>query len=297
LVLLNNDTIVGPGWLPRLRRHLSDPAVGLVGPLTNRIGNEAEIATTYRTYGEFLRFALARARSHDGESFDIPEPTMFCLAFRRDVYERIGLLDERFEIGMFEDSDYALRCRNAGYRAICAEDVFVHHFGGTSFGQLFANGEHMELFEANRLRFERKWGRPWHPHQQRQDRGYLELRRRIQEAVEETLPAGATVAVVSRGDEELLRFAMQRGWHFPQTESGTYSGVYPAGSAEAVRQLESLRARGADFVLFPKTGFWWLDHYEGLRQHLEANCPVAVRDDACVVFELEHRGDPVGSVE
>ena len=52
-VLLNNDTIVPPGWLTPLIRRLDDPQVGAVGPVTNRIGNEAQIETSYRSYGEF----------------------------------------------------------------------------------------------------------------------------------------------------------------------------------------------------------------------------------------------------
>ena len=56
-VLLNNDTIVPRGWLTRLIRHLDDPLIGAVGPVTNRTSNEAQIETSYRTYGEFERFA------------------------------------------------------------------------------------------------------------------------------------------------------------------------------------------------------------------------------------------------
>ncbi len=41
LVLLNDDTLVTPGWLPRLIAPLRDPAIGLAGAVTNRIGNEA----------------------------------------------------------------------------------------------------------------------------------------------------------------------------------------------------------------------------------------------------------------
>lgn len=287
LVLLNNDTIVPPGWLTRLVRHLSKRSVGLVGPVTNRIGNEAELDTRYRTYGGLLEFARRRGRDHDGRAFEIPEPTMFCVGFRRDLYDRIGPLDERFELGLFEDSDYAMRCHRAGYRTICAEDVFVHHFGGTSFGQLFPNGGHMRLFEANRRRFERKWGEPWRPHRRRENHRYTRLCRRIREAVGEALPSGATVAVVSRGDEGLLRFGTQRGWHFPRADDGAYAGVYPADSSEAIAHLEELRAKGADFLLVPTTGFWWLDHYDGFRRHLETNYRVSLRrDDACIAYEL-----------
>ncbi len=48
IVLLNNDTVVTPGWLGRLVRHLEeDEDMGLVGPVTNGIGNEAYVEVNY----------------------------------------------------------------------------------------------------------------------------------------------------------------------------------------------------------------------------------------------------------
>ena len=44
---------------------------------------------------------------------------------------------------------------------------------------------------------------------------------------------GATVAVISKGDDQLLRLGDQRGWHFPQIQDGRYANVYPADSTEA----------------------------------------------------------------
>ena len=44
LVLLNNDTYVTPGWISSLVRHIErDPKIGLLGPVTCNIGNEAKI--------------------------------------------------------------------------------------------------------------------------------------------------------------------------------------------------------------------------------------------------------------
>jgi GT2 family glycosyltransferase/glycosyltransferase involved in cell wall biosynthesis len=167
LVLLNNDTVLPVGWLTRLARHLEDPEVGLVGPVTNSAGNEARIEVPYTDYGGFEDFARAHTQAHEGEHFDIRVLAMFCLAIRRDVYEQIGPLDERYEVGMFEDDDYAMSARRAGYRVVCAEDAFVHHFGEASFGKLKQSGEYQRLFEANRQRFEEKWGIPWEPHRYR----------------------------------------------------------------------------------------------------------------------------------
>jgi GT2 family glycosyltransferase len=287
LVLLNDDAVVAPGWLARLGAHAAaDPRIGLVGAVTNRIGNEAEVVVGYETYGGFLQEAAQRAREHAGERFELPMPAMFCLALRRDAHERIGPLDEGFGLGTLEDDDYAERARRAGYRLVCAEDVLVHHFGEGSLGRLFADGSAGELLAANRRRFEQKWGVAWRPYGRRHDAGYEHVRERVREVVAD-LPAQAAVIVASRGDDEILRFPDHRGWHFPQTSEGVYAGCYPVDGAAAVAELERLRAAGGRYFLLPQTSLWWLEHYRELTAHLRERYREVVREEACVMFSLE----------
>src|SRR5262249_40836105 len=146
----------------------------------------------------------ARLRSSASEVVEVGMLTMFCVALRRDVYARIGPLDERFEVGLFEDDDYSLRVRLAGYRIAYARDVLVHHFGEAAFGGLVSTGERAALFEVNRQRFEQKWGRAWQRHGHRPSTEYAALVERIRERVNTTLPPGARVLVVSKGDDDLL---------------------------------------------------------------------------------------------
>jgi GT2 family glycosyltransferase len=167
VVLLNNDTMVTRGWLGRLIRHLeADEEVGLVGPVTNSAGNEAVIDVRYETLDGMEAFAAQRAYECAGESMEIRVPALFCAIARRALFEEVGLLDERYEIGLFEDDDLALRVRRAGYCNLCAQDVFVHHFQSESF-KLLGDDAYRRIFEANRERFEKKWNTKWEPHRHR----------------------------------------------------------------------------------------------------------------------------------
>lgn len=114
---------------------------------------------------------------------------------------------------------------------------------------------------------------------------------RTRALVEAVTPVGCTVLVVSRGDDELLRLGGRRARHFPSSSSGQYAGHHPADDEQAIAHLTELRGEGADYLVLPRTAFWWLDYYPRFRAHLEANYEVVVRDEAaCVALSLASSG-------
>ncbi|MFN3244067.1 MAG: glycosyltransferase [Planctomycetota bacterium] len=166
LVILNNDLVVTPGWAWTLHHHLQDhPDVGLIGPVTNNIGNEAKIATSYTSVDEMLGEQRALTGRVAGQTFDIPVLAFFCVAMPFDVYRQVGGLDENFGQGFFEDDDYCQRVRGIGRRIVCAEDVFIHHELSASFDKIDQEARR-RLFERNKAYYESKWG-PWQRHEYR----------------------------------------------------------------------------------------------------------------------------------
>jgi GT2 family glycosyltransferase len=106
---------------------------------------------------ERARFAAAWELSHRRKATWAHRLVGFCLLHRAELLREIGFLDERFGMGSYEDFDWCLRVRQAGYELYVAEDVFVSHrehaaFHGNSV-------RHDELLRENRALFVEKWCR------------------------------------------------------------------------------------------------------------------------------------------
>lgn len=163
LVVLNNDTIVSDGWMRGLRRHFErDPGLGVICPVTNNIGNEAQVALAGVTPEEVFASARHYTLGRTGRKLELAVAAFFCVMIPRHVWERTGSLDERFFPGFFEDDDYCLRVRQNGWHIGCAEDVFVFHELSATFNAE-SQARRQSIFEHNRKLFEEKWG-PWKPH-------------------------------------------------------------------------------------------------------------------------------------
>jgi GT2 family glycosyltransferase len=155
LILLNSDCMVTKNWIEGLSAPLlQDRAVGLVGPVSNSVGNEQRIFTSGLTPEEIIEEGLTWISNSRGARFETEMLGFFCVAMRRDVIERVGVLDEDFGLGFYEDDDYCMRARHAGYKLICAEDVFVYHRGGGSFSGLGRGVR--KIMKENRKKLENK---------------------------------------------------------------------------------------------------------------------------------------------
>lgn len=157
ILLLNNDTVVTQNWLTNLLCCLyAAENIGAVGPVTNSCSNGQAIPIPYTTIDEMQEFAKV-FNNTDPKKWELRYKLIgYCMLIKRKVVDEIGILDERFSPGNFEDDDYCLRMRNAGYILLLCKDTFIHHYGSISFGANY--DKYMQLIEINRRKFNEKWG-------------------------------------------------------------------------------------------------------------------------------------------
>lgn len=158
ILLLNNDTLVTPGWLDGLKRGLfSDSTVGAVGPVTNSAYYWTQIPSHYTTLEELDQFSESVRQSGGGTPLEERLKLIgFCMLLRREAFEEAGGMDERFGIGNFEDDDLSLRLRLLGYKLLLCKDTFIHHYGSVSFKS--DTTSYLQLFARNNQVFKEKWG-------------------------------------------------------------------------------------------------------------------------------------------
>jgi 2-polyprenyl-3-methyl-5-hydroxy-6-metoxy-1,4-benzoquinol methylase/glycosyltransferase involved in cell wall biosynthesis len=127
---------------------------------------------------------------------------------------------------------------------------------------------------------------PIAPKRREPEAEYRRLIRQTQRLVRGSTPEGATVMVISKGDDDLLKLEGRRGWHFPLQEDGAYAGFHPRDSVAAIGYLEMLRAKGGEYLLIPRTSFWWLEYYADFRRHLESSYRKVKSTENGVLYEL-----------
>lgn len=157
LILLNSDTQVPPGAIPRFVELMNEhPDWSMLGPVSNQAGNDQQIHTSGTTVKEILdEGALWCAHSH---GFNYPTDILhfFCVVIRKDVYNQLNGLDEEFGLGYYEDIDFNYRAVKAGLKLMITEDVFIYHRGSGSFSKTSAAVR--KMVKQNRNLFRKKQG-------------------------------------------------------------------------------------------------------------------------------------------
>lgn len=158
LLFLNNDTVVTENWLGNMLRLLySDPQIGMVGPLSNNVSGHQKIPVSYQELSGLDDFAQQHCQANEGCSKRIFRLVGFCLLVKKEVFDNIGVFDEQFGMGSFEDDDLCLRAVKWDYHLRIALDSFVHHIGQVTFHNTVGVNIQQQSAE-NRQKAAAKWG-------------------------------------------------------------------------------------------------------------------------------------------
>ena len=163
IVTLSNDVLVTDGWLRKLLLIMErNPKVGLISPLTDKIGSpvcQADFAVQKwrllingNSYTQINKLPEKHGNTHSSIS-------MFCSMVRTEAIEKIGLLDERFFI-LGNDDDYCDRVRLAGFKTAVSLNCFVYHEHSVTKDSIFKPGsiermaikrDHQSLLKEKRM--------------------------------------------------------------------------------------------------------------------------------------------------
>ncbi len=144
--ILTNDIVVTSGWLPALLRFMEEAGHGIVSPALREGPLDYELDKYAAEYT-----AACRAATRPG----LLGP---CMLIKRDVFDTIGLFDERFIYGGCEDVDFLWRAQKAEITAAVTGSAFIHHFGMITQNAV-KRAESKAYPTQNLAHFRRKWGR------------------------------------------------------------------------------------------------------------------------------------------
>jgi GT2 family glycosyltransferase len=160
ILLLNNDTLVDPGFLDPLVDTIdSSPTIGAVGSLLVYPDGVVQEAGGI-VWSDGSGWNYGRHDPGDNSRNLWLREVDYCsgasLAVRRDLWERLGGFDQRFAPAYYEDTDLCFQLREIGFRVMFQPLSRVVHLEGVSHGTDTSGGiKHKQV--ENQLVFVEKW--------------------------------------------------------------------------------------------------------------------------------------------
>jgi len=166
VLLLNNDTVVAPDFVEHLHKPmLTTPDIGITAPKIyyaepkNQIWFAGGELSMWRGIAKHTGIRETDRGQYDHEH-DIDYATGCAFLVRRAVFEKIGDLDPGYR-AYFEDADFCVRARRAGYRIRYIPPAHVwHRISASTGGQLSRRKASRKLASARR--FFGRYAKPYH---------------------------------------------------------------------------------------------------------------------------------------
>ena len=166
LLLLNNDTeVISPDFIPEMLGYLERPEVGVVGAkLFFRDGLVQHAGIEVGPFDTIVHVNQDFVDEREGYRGRATRPGNFsavtgaCQMVRRDVFEQVGGYDEDFAVG-FNDADFCMRAKEAGYLTVFTPYAKLHHYEFTSRGREEVDDAKMRRWEGERELFQKRWAK------------------------------------------------------------------------------------------------------------------------------------------
>ena len=159
ICLMNNDVeVISPTWLKEMIAELCQPGVGVVGCRLyypdGTIQHAGVILGLHGTAGHIFRGQSKDDPHYMSRSMltqELSAVTAACLVTRRDVFQSLGGLDEKFAVA-FNDIDYCLRARKQKWKVVYHPGAELIHHESVSRGKDRTKEKRSRLeFEKNLL--------------------------------------------------------------------------------------------------------------------------------------------------
>ena len=159
IVLLNNDVDLGePDWLIKLSEcAASEEDIGIVGVKILQDNGAIQHCGAYIPLDTWWGQQIAAGEADIGQyscAIDSESIVFACAYIKREVIEAIGVLEERF-FAYYEDSDFCLRAKQAGFRVVMDGNIRITHSENSS--TKVNNVSHRDIFLESQKTFRDKW--------------------------------------------------------------------------------------------------------------------------------------------
>ena len=157
ILLLNNDTVVTYNSIFNLRLGLySSQDIGATGAISNSVSNLQIANYSANSMEEYMDLALKNNMPSEAAYEERTKLVAFAMLIKRKVLNEIGLLDERYFPGNYEDDDISVRIALNNYRLLLCLNSFIYHYGSSSFS--VDRVKFNNVLIKNREKFKEKWG-------------------------------------------------------------------------------------------------------------------------------------------
>ena len=146
VIILNNDVRLSSGWLRSLIDAAVEKNLQVVSPAMREGPLNYNFDLYASSYTETMKNICRKWT-----------PIGVCFAVKREVFKKVGLFDENYEIGQYEDADFFRRCKLNNISMGITGSSFIHHFGSSTQSILKSSLKY-DYAKQNQLYHRKKWG-------------------------------------------------------------------------------------------------------------------------------------------